>query len=99
MPESDCFSLKITCCEERSWKGTKYRGESAILWATGQDLRRLLIRWQSEGQRGEWDVSVPEQIDLRAKMGLTGVYRHLAPEYGLVHRRFITHRPYEYYFS
>jgi hypothetical protein len=72
--ESD-FSVEVTYCKDRrSWKGTKFCGVKAILWATGQDLRQFLIQLACRGVRdGELVLPIPEQMDLR-EMGVWGAY-------------------------
>lgn len=70
------FYIEVTYLKDRqTWQGTKYRGDAEILWATGQDLRRLLIQLACRGvHEGELVSPVPEQIDLREEMGVFGVY-------------------------
>ena len=70
------FAVEVTYCKgNRSWKATKYRGEIAFLWATGQDLRRLLIQlaW-GRVQPGETVVVFPEHIDLWHEIRVVAAY-------------------------
>ena len=70
------FYIEVTYLKDRqTWYGTKYRGKAEILWATGQDLRRLLIQLACRGiTDGELVLPVSEQIDLMEEMGVFGVY-------------------------
>jgi tetratricopeptide (TPR) repeat protein len=70
------FSVEVTRCKDKPlWKGTKYRGDTAVLWATGQDLRRFLIQLAcGRVHNGEVVLHLPEEFDLRGRMGVLGVY-------------------------
>lgn len=69
-------SVEVTYCKDRnSWKATKYRGDTAILWSTGKDLRRLQIQLAcGKVDAGEAALPVSEDFDLKEAMGVIGAY-------------------------